>query len=192
METLKIGFVPAHREPFDESWAAQMRQRCLDAFTSGSLVEIIAPDEKLTKGGCVKNDVEAEKVIDLFKKKRIDGLIIGTVTFGDEVSSLSVASAFRDRPILLFGTKEGPFTADGNRRLDCSAARFLFLPAFTAGRFLSCSAALFSRKRKNSRLPSWIFCVFAPSPVDLSALGSAWLAPGQNALRPVFSAKTSY
>ena len=40
------------------------------------------------------------------------------MTFGDEVSALSVASAFRDLPILLFGTKEGPFTADGNRRSD--------------------------------------------------------------------------
>lgn len=118
METLKIGFVPAHREPFDENWAAQMRRRCLDAFASSPLLEIIAPDEKLTKGGCVRDDSEAEQVIDLFKKKRIDGLIIGTMTFGDEVSALAVASAFRDHPVLLFGTKEGPFTADGNRRSD--------------------------------------------------------------------------
>jgi L-fucose isomerase-like protein len=118
METLKIGFVPAHREPFDENWAAQMRQRCLDAFPAGPLLEIIVPDKRLTKSGCVRDDNEAEKVIDLLREKGIDGLIIGTVTFGDEVSALSVASAFRDHPILLFGTKEGPFTADGNRRSD--------------------------------------------------------------------------
>ncbi len=109
MKTLKIGFVPAHREPFDEKWAAQMRQRCLDAFPAAPLVEIIAPDNKLTKNGCVRDDAEAEKVIDLFKKKGVDGLIIGAVTFGDEVSALAVASAFRDKPVLLFGTKEGPF-----------------------------------------------------------------------------------
>jgi L-fucose isomerase-like protein len=40
------------------------------------------------------------------------------MTFGDEVSALAVASAFRDKPVLLFGTKEGPFTPDGNRRSD--------------------------------------------------------------------------
>jgi len=34
MEAIKIGFVPAHREPFDENWAAQMRRRCLDAFSA--------------------------------------------------------------------------------------------------------------------------------------------------------------
>jgi L-fucose isomerase-like protein len=118
MEVLRIGFVPAHREPFDEEWAEEMRRRCLDAFPNSSRMEIIVPDEKLTKGGCVRDDTEAEKVIDLFKGKEIDGLIIGTMTFGDEVSALAVASAFRDKPVLLFGTKEGSFTTDGNRRSD--------------------------------------------------------------------------
>lgn len=118
MERLKIGFVPAHREPFGEDWAAKMRRRCLDAFSKNSQIEVIVPDERLTKLGCVRNDEEAEKVIALFREKNVDGLIIGTVTFGDEVSALAVASAFRDKPILLFGTKEGPFTSDGNRLSD--------------------------------------------------------------------------
>ncbi|MFC1921287.1 L-fucose/L-arabinose isomerase family protein [Chloroflexota bacterium] len=118
MKALKIGFVPAHREPFDEDWAVEMRCRCLDAFPHSSQLEIIVPDEKLTIGGCVRDDGEAEKVIALFNGKDIDGLIIGTMTFGDEVSALTVASAFRDKPVLLFGTKEGSFTPDGNRRSD--------------------------------------------------------------------------
>jgi L-fucose isomerase-like protein len=118
MEPLRIGFVPAHREPFDEDWAARMRRRCLDALSGVPKLEIVVPDEKLTRGGCVRDDAEAEKAIVLFREKEIDGLIIGTVTFGDEVSALTIASAFRDKPILLFGTKEGPFTADGNRRSD--------------------------------------------------------------------------
>jgi L-fucose isomerase-like protein len=118
MEPLKIGFVPAHREPFDEDWASKMRRRCLDNFPRSPLLEIIVPDGRLTRGGSVRDDGEAEKVIALFREKKIDGLIIGTMTFGDEVSALAVASAFRDKPVLLFGTKEGPFTADGNRRSD--------------------------------------------------------------------------
>ena len=118
MEKLRIGFVPAHREPFDESWAEQMRQRCLKTFSRHKMLEIVVPDEKLTRGGCVRDDADADKTIALFHDKGIDGLIIGTMTFGDEVSALSIASAFRDRPILLFATKEGPFTRDGNRRSD--------------------------------------------------------------------------
>lgn len=118
METLKIGFVPAHREPFDEEWAAQMRKRCLDAFPKNKAIKIIAPDKEFTKNGCVRNDDEAERVVTFFKDAGIDGLIIGTMTFGDEVSALTIASAFRDLPVFLFGTKEGPFTSDGNRLSD--------------------------------------------------------------------------
>jgi L-fucose isomerase-like protein len=118
MKQLRIGFVPAHREPFDEDWASKMRRRCVNVFTGNPAMEIIVPDERLTKGGCVRDDSEAEKVIALFKEKDINGLIIGTMTFGDEVSALAIASAFHEKPILLFGTKEGPFTTDGNRRSD--------------------------------------------------------------------------
>ena len=118
MDTLKIGFVPAHREPFDEEWAAKMRQRCLDVFGKNRSTKIVVPDKEFTKLGCVRDDNEAERVITFFKDAGIDGLIIGTMTFGDEVSALAVASAFRHLPVFLFGTKEGPFTADGNRLSD--------------------------------------------------------------------------
>ncbi|MBA7571383.1 hypothetical protein ES708_13145 [subsurface metagenome] len=46
MENIKIGFVPAHREPFGEDWAAQMRKRCLDVISRVPQVEIIVPDEQ--------------------------------------------------------------------------------------------------------------------------------------------------
>jgi L-fucose isomerase-like protein len=118
METIKLGFVPAHREPFDEAWAEEMRQRCLDAFGKIKGLEIVVPDLKMTKRGCVRDDNDAIKVIDLFRSSGIDGLIIGTMTFGDEVSALSVAAAFQQLPIFLFGTKEGAFTQDGGRRSD--------------------------------------------------------------------------
>jgi L-fucose isomerase-like protein len=118
MEKIRVGFVPAHREPFDEEWAIQMRRRCLEAFSDIKELEIVVPDEKLTKNGLVRNDADAAKTIQLFAEEKIDGLIIGTMTFGDEVSALSVASAFSRFPIMLFGTKEGPFKPDGGRRSD--------------------------------------------------------------------------
>jgi L-fucose isomerase-like protein len=118
MDKIKIGFVPAHRDPFDEPWAAQMRKRCLYALSKIPNLEIVVPGEKLTAKGLVRDDSDADKVIRLFKEKGIDGLIIGTMTFGDEVSALAVASAFRHHPLLLFGTKEGPFKADGGRKSD--------------------------------------------------------------------------
>jgi len=118
MEKIRVGFVPAHREPFDEEWAIQMRKRCLEAFSEVNELEVVVPKEKLTKNGLVRNDAEAEKTIQLFTEEKINGLIIGTMTFGDEVSALSVASAFSRLPIMLFGTKEGPFKSDGGRNSD--------------------------------------------------------------------------
>jgi len=95
-----------------------MRKRCLDVLSRVPQLEIVVPDEQLTRKGCVWDDRDAERTIRLFQEKGIDGLMIGTMTFGDEVSALSIASAFQDLPVLLFGTKEGAFTAEGGRRSD--------------------------------------------------------------------------
>lgn len=118
MEKIKIGFVPAHRDPFDLYWAAKMRKRCVDALSQVPKLEIIVPDEKLTPEGLVHDDSDADKVIGLFKERKIDGLLIGTMTFGDEISAMAIAQTFSDLPLMLFGTKEGPFTRDGARKSD--------------------------------------------------------------------------
>ena len=118
MDRIKIGFVPAHRQSLSEDWASQLRKRCLDVFFKIPGLEIIVPDESLTNKGFVRNNAEAEKVIRFFREKDIDGLIIGTMTFGDEISTLSVATAFRDKPQLLFGTKENEVPPCGVRISD--------------------------------------------------------------------------
>ena len=107
MDKVKIGFVPAHREPFDDDWAVQMRKRCLGALARIKGLEVVVPDGKLTPGGLVRDDADADKVIRLFRDEKIDGLIIGTMTFGDEVSALAVASAFRDLPSCSSARKKG-------------------------------------------------------------------------------------
>jgi len=120
-EWIKIGFVPAQRDPFDENWATEMKKRVLKALKplcEENKIEIIHPDDALTKKGLVRDDEDAEKVIRLFKEKEVDGIMIGTMTFGDERSAVSVAESMPGIPVLLFSTKEGPFTEDGNRRAD--------------------------------------------------------------------------
>jgi L-fucose isomerase-like protein len=118
MKNIRIGFVPAHREPFDEAWAEQMRKRCLDVTSNIAGLEIVVPDSELTARGLVRNDDDAEKTIKLFQEKGIDGLMIGTMTFGDEVSALALAVKFQELPILLFGTKDDAITEQGCRRSD--------------------------------------------------------------------------
>ena len=118
MDIVRIGFVPAHRGSLSEDWASQLRQRCMDVFRKIHGLEIIVPDEKLTERGFVRNEAEAEKVIKLFQAKGIDGLIIGTMTFGDEISINTIAAAFRNKPQLLFGTKEAEVPSCGARTSD--------------------------------------------------------------------------
>jgi L-fucose isomerase-like protein len=118
MKNIKLGFVPTHREPFDEKWAENMRQRCLTAVAKIEGLEIIVPDAKLTTGGLVRNDEDAEKTIKLFRDKGVDGIVIGTMTFGHEVSSLAVATAFQNLPIFLFGTRDPPVSEQGTRSSD--------------------------------------------------------------------------
>jgi len=118
MKMVKLGFLPAHRAPFSLDWAKQMRRRCIEVFEKVDEVEIVAPDDKVSAHGLVTDEKDAKGVIEFFTKENIKGLIIGTMTFGEELPLLSVAEAFSDLPILLFGTKEGPFTADGNRLSD--------------------------------------------------------------------------
>jgi L-fucose isomerase-like protein len=118
MENIKIGFVPAHRRGLSEEWAIGLRKRCLAVFGKTPGMEIVVPDESLTQGGLVRNEAEAEKVIRFFKEKGIDGLIMGTMTFGDEISILTIADAFSDKPQMLFGTKEQSVPTSGSRTSD--------------------------------------------------------------------------
>jgi len=99
----------------------EMKKRVLKALESvceKDKIEIIHPDDTLTKKGLVRDDEDAEKLIRFFKEKDIDGIMIGAMTFGDERSAVSIAQNIPGIPVLLFSTKEGPFTEDGNRRAD--------------------------------------------------------------------------
>ncbi len=114
-----IGFVPSHRAPFNKEWAIDMRDRVIKSVRKNiKEVELIYPDKELTDGGLVTSVRDAEWTIKLFKERDIHGLIIGMMTFGEEIPNLLIAEAFDNLPIQIFATREGPFTEDGNRKSD--------------------------------------------------------------------------
>jgi len=116
---VRIGFVPSHRSPFNKEWAINIRDKVIKSIEENiGEVELIYPDKELTDGGLVTFMEDAKKIIKLFKEKDIQGLLIGMMTFGEEIPNLLIAEAFSDIPIQVFGTKEGPFTEDGNRKSD--------------------------------------------------------------------------
>ena len=118
MKKVKLGFLPSHRLMRNLDWAKEMRKRCVDLFSKFEDIEIVVPDERVSAHGLVIDEKDAKGVIEFFAGESIKGLIIGTMTFGEELPLLKVAEAFDNLPILLFGTKEGPFTDDGNRLSD--------------------------------------------------------------------------
>lgn len=118
MDKVKIGFVPLHRYPFDEEWGIKLKDRFIQEISKLQFVKIIHPTESLTKGGLVWNDDDAEKVIELFRREKVEGVLIGTMTFGDELAGARVAEEFKDYPIAVFGTKEPETLPGGFRRSD--------------------------------------------------------------------------
>jgi len=117
MDKIRLGFVPSHRYPYDEEWAVEMRRRSVEALSAVPGIEVIVPSVGLLHNGLVRDDVGARATIDLFAQRGVQGIIIGTMTCGDEISAVAIAEAL-DVPVLVFGTREGPFTTDGGRRSD--------------------------------------------------------------------------
>jgi len=138
----KIGFVPSTWESWDGNQetgrlAWKTRQRCLDAMSQIDGLEIIVPSDELTAYGCVGTPEEATKVLALFKQEDVQGVIIGNMNFGHEVSVGKLLSGLRkDMPILHFATKSGPYTAQGNRATDTWCGQFMTASAIRRRGFI--------------------------------------------------------
>lgn len=120
MKKIRIGLVPLHRYPFDEVWAQELKNRFIKVIEErfGSYIELIYPTEKHSRMGLVTDDDDAEAVIKLFKERDVDGLVMVTLTFGDELAGARVAEEFKGYPILIFATKEPSTLPGGFRRSD--------------------------------------------------------------------------
>ena len=119
MSKVKIGFVPLHRRPFDESWASDLKRRFIENIQTafGDVVDLVYPTEKDTKLGLVADDDDAEAVAELFRREGVGGIVIAALTFGDELAGARVAELVR-KPIIIYATKEPPPLPGGFRRSD--------------------------------------------------------------------------
>jgi len=127
---VKVGFIPSHREPFSEKWAADMRARCLRVMKKVPGLEVVVPDPSLTKNGLVRNLDDAQKTLQLFKQHDIAGVMVGGMTFGHETSAINgiIANLPRPMPVLHFATKGG-VAADGTRPSDSWCGQFMITSA---------------------------------------------------------------
>jgi L-fucose isomerase-like protein len=115
--SLRIGFVPAKRGSFNANLAVNMRERTIEALRTAGL-EVVVPTADDTGYGCVENRREAECCAELFRRRQVEGIVVGAMNFGDEQSAAwTVRQAKLDVPVLIFGCQEdGPLTPAMPRR----------------------------------------------------------------------------
>lgn len=130
--TVKIGFIPSNWEAWDGStatgrWAGPMRDRCIAALAGVPGLELISPPKEMTGDGCVSDVVQARKVLEYFRDQRIQGILLGNMTFGQEVSAVGtlVDGLSPELPILHFATRSGPIGTDGSRSTDTWCGQFM-------------------------------------------------------------------
>lgn len=106
MKKLKIGFLPSHRNIFNKEWALKMKKRTLEWLSKIDAIEIVTPTPEITNYGLIEDENDAKRTIKLFSESKIDAILVGTMTFGEELPILSIAEVFKDKLIMLFGTKQ--------------------------------------------------------------------------------------
>lgn len=116
-EVVRIGVIPAKRFPFSTEWAVSLRARTLEALNEIPELEVVAPDDSVTPYGLVQNDDDGAAATAFFRERGVDGLLIVTLDFADEISSAGIAATLK-KPVLLFATKEGPLRPNGERISD--------------------------------------------------------------------------
>jgi L-fucose isomerase-like protein len=98
--------VPAKRGSFNAKLAADMRQKTIAALEAAG-IEVVVPSPEETSFGCVENREEAERCAELFRRRQVQGIVIGAVNFGDEqAAAWVVRQAKLDVPVLIFGCQE--------------------------------------------------------------------------------------
>jgi L-fucose isomerase-like protein len=93
-------------------------------------LEVVVPDESLTRNGLVRDLADARRALALFKQKEVAGVIVGGMTFGHETSAVGVTIAGlpKGTPVLHFATKGG-VAEDGTRPSDSWCGQFMITSA---------------------------------------------------------------
>ena len=131
MRTVKIGFLPSHRDPFSRKWGARLRARCIAALKRVPGIKLVVPNTDLVADGLVASIEDGRQTLDLFAKESVAGVIVGGMTFGHETSAVGVviAGLRPGTPVLHFATKGAPIGPAGTRPSDSWCGQFMITSA---------------------------------------------------------------
>jgi len=128
MTGVRIGFVPSNWDAWDGGgWGGKMRDRCVAVLETIPGLDLVVPSKEMTGDGCVSTVRQAKQVLDLFSRNDIQGILLGNMTFGHEVSAVGtlINGLSADLPILHFCTPSGPIDEKGHRSTDTWCGQFM-------------------------------------------------------------------
>lgn len=103
---LRLGFIPANRGFFSSELAAKMRGQVVEVLESMG-IEVVVPGVEDTGVGCVETRQEAAFAAELFRREKVQGILVGAVNFGEEQSvALCIRQAALNVPVMIFGCQE--------------------------------------------------------------------------------------
>jgi len=113
-----IGFIPANRGFFSSELAAKMRDETVVAMEKLG-IDVVVPGKDQTEVGCVQSRGEAEICAELFRKHKVQGILVGAVNFGEEQSvAWTIRKAALDVPVMIFGCQEEEVLTMSTQRRD--------------------------------------------------------------------------
>jgi L-fucose isomerase-like protein len=127
----KIGFVPSNWEAWNGgNWAEGMRDRCVAVLQKIPGIDLVVPSKDLVPIGCVSSVEDARRAVELFRREKVQGLLIGNMDFGMEVAVGTVLNGLdASMPILHFCTRSGPISEAGARSTDTWCGQFMTVSA---------------------------------------------------------------
>jgi L-fucose isomerase-like protein len=123
----KIGFVPSNWDSWNGgNWAEGMRDRCVAVLSKIPGIDLVVPSKDLVPIGCVSSVEDGRKTLELFRRERIQGLLVGNMDFGMEVAVSTVLNGLdTSMPVLHFCTRSGPISESGSRSTDNWCGQFM-------------------------------------------------------------------
>jgi L-fucose isomerase-like protein len=115
---VRLGFIPANRGFFSDQLAAEMRGETVKVLRAAGAT-VVVPSAKDTKVGCVETREEAVKVGRMLADRRVDGIVVSAVNFGDEQGvALTLQEANLRVPVLIVGCQEQEALTPTTQRRD--------------------------------------------------------------------------
>jgi len=121
LKQIKLGFAPTRRNIFSADAAIEFAN-----YTRKKLDEIginYVDIKDINDDGLLYDDVGLEKIVEKFKKEKIDGLFLANENFGTEYECARLAKRL-EVPVLLWGPRDEAPAADGSRLRDTQCGLF--------------------------------------------------------------------